>query len=1012
MAAWQTVRVFISSTFRDMQAERDYLVRFVFPRLREQLLQRRIHLVDVDLRWGVTGEQDASEVCREVITECRPRFLCMLGGRYGTIPEGRELSITADEVYFGVLDAERKNLYALFYFRHGTVTEKMDEASPGFAREPRYGEKAVKLARLKRGIRGGWRRPFLYRPRWDVNEQRLFDLKAFGDRVERDILATIEDELGTQPPPHLDEFAEENAAMEAFVEERSDRFVLGSRGKILEELLAHANATDSNGYLCLTGAPGSGKSALLAYLYEVLISRPQPPWVISHFIGASPGSMDVCYALRRLCHELKAGCPGILADIPDDPKKLPSAFQQLLREACAKKRVVILLDAVNQFEPSSYFIGLNWLPTHLQPNSRVILSTIDGPALDELRRRQDLNEVTLESLTAADGKTIITQFLRRYRKTMTESQQASLLAKPDAGIPLYLLAALEELRTLGVYDEISQRISELPPTTPELFAWILNRLENDDGFRDSAGRHVGRALVHRFGSLLGVSRHGLSQREIVELLAPDAPETAVYLESDLGGNVAALLHLLRPYLMYRGELLNFYHDQFRVASCARYMLTPAHIEVYHHVLSDYFASIKEPASRKIDELPWQLAHAQSWKELSEVLADIVFFAACWDRHPNDTFFYWSLIESNSDLRMVDAYLPIIEKPDRYDIGRLRKLASLLRLAEHWEESRRLYDHLERCYRQTGESLELAGVLGDKAQTLQPMGHTGEARACVDEMTQIFQQAGIPGLEAIAQEHRASLLDAEGDHEQALSLLRDAANRRKHYDDTLLENLSAAAEAYVDQQQPQAAKRALSAKTRLEESILTGRARNLSAQARILIECRRFEDAHMDLKEAASVLAQLSEPDPKAVVACAVLMGAVYEAEGNPAEAIKIYQGVENACHQSGNLTDQARVMGNRALACWKMKDISGARQVFSSQEHMLRRLRMAEELAQCLNNHARLLIAERLCPEDAYRLASEAKALATAHNYQHFLAVIQETCVEAERRRASALPPENPKEKL
>ncbi len=34
---WETVRVFISSTFRDMQAERDYLVRSVFPGLREKL---------------------------------------------------------------------------------------------------------------------------------------------------------------------------------------------------------------------------------------------------------------------------------------------------------------------------------------------------------------------------------------------------------------------------------------------------------------------------------------------------------------------------------------------------------------------------------------------------------------------------------------------------------------------------------------------------------------------------------------------------------------------------------------------------------------------------------------------------------------------------------------------------------------------------------------------------------------------------------------------------------------
>lgn len=54
---WKTVGVFISSTFKDMQAERDHLIRFVFPRLREDLLKRKIHLVDVDLRWGVTKDR-------------------------------------------------------------------------------------------------------------------------------------------------------------------------------------------------------------------------------------------------------------------------------------------------------------------------------------------------------------------------------------------------------------------------------------------------------------------------------------------------------------------------------------------------------------------------------------------------------------------------------------------------------------------------------------------------------------------------------------------------------------------------------------------------------------------------------------------------------------------------------------------------------------------------------------------------------------------------------------------
>jgi len=52
--SWQTVSVFISSTFNDMHAERDYLVKRVFPELREWCEKRKLRLVDINLRWGVT----------------------------------------------------------------------------------------------------------------------------------------------------------------------------------------------------------------------------------------------------------------------------------------------------------------------------------------------------------------------------------------------------------------------------------------------------------------------------------------------------------------------------------------------------------------------------------------------------------------------------------------------------------------------------------------------------------------------------------------------------------------------------------------------------------------------------------------------------------------------------------------------------------------------------------------------------------------------------------------------
>ncbi len=56
------IRVFISSTFCDMQAERDYLVKFVFPQFRKLCESCMVTWGEVDLRWGVTDEQAVAKI--------------------------------------------------------------------------------------------------------------------------------------------------------------------------------------------------------------------------------------------------------------------------------------------------------------------------------------------------------------------------------------------------------------------------------------------------------------------------------------------------------------------------------------------------------------------------------------------------------------------------------------------------------------------------------------------------------------------------------------------------------------------------------------------------------------------------------------------------------------------------------------------------------------------------------------------------------------------------------------
>src|SRR5580658_4005694 len=83
------IRVFISSTFTDMKADRDHLVKFIFPQLRKLCESRGVTWSEVDLRWGVTDEQKAEgKVLPIVLAEienCRPYFIGLLGERYGQV---------------------------------------------------------------------------------------------------------------------------------------------------------------------------------------------------------------------------------------------------------------------------------------------------------------------------------------------------------------------------------------------------------------------------------------------------------------------------------------------------------------------------------------------------------------------------------------------------------------------------------------------------------------------------------------------------------------------------------------------------------------------------------------------------------------------------------------------------------------------------------------------------------------------------------------------------------------
>jgi hypothetical protein len=83
-----TIRPFVSSTFVDMQLERDVLATRVFPKLRLCCELRGGTWREIDLRWGVPSDratEETVEVCLDEIGKCQPLFIAILGERYGAV---------------------------------------------------------------------------------------------------------------------------------------------------------------------------------------------------------------------------------------------------------------------------------------------------------------------------------------------------------------------------------------------------------------------------------------------------------------------------------------------------------------------------------------------------------------------------------------------------------------------------------------------------------------------------------------------------------------------------------------------------------------------------------------------------------------------------------------------------------------------------------------------------------------------------------------------------------------
>ena len=665
MSSWKTVRVFISSTFRDMQAERDHLVRTVFPKLRQRLERRRVYLEDIDLRWGITKQQaenaETLDLCLRTIDECRPYFLGILGSRYGTalrnvptrILQARGLeefsgsSVTELEIIYGALARNQVPSRAFFFFRDPkalstvppdqiAVLENQDIAS------------RQKLNDLKDLIRSRGCYVFDgYPATWRGGSDGHFaELEAFGERVFQALWSAFAEDLalgGEDQRADDAAFLDESDLHDRFMEVRTRVFV--GRKDELAALQRYVEAPDTRPCL-VHGNSGMGKSALLAKFALDLRSQHPNTTVIAHFVGASDTSADLVKMLQRLCAAMLPLLQPSRADeasrIFNDPDAVPSSlpdlkarFREFLARVPVDPPLVLVIDAIDQLHEETAVRSVDWLPADLGP-VKVIISSVDnadrGRAIREVFKQRAHVAIELGALSAEDRTATIHDVPSLSAKSLDRVQIQLLASNAATASPLFLRTALEELRTFGSYEGLTQQIKELPKPktslfgfkrdanisnpTRELFLQILDRLEIEHGAE----------VIERILGTIAVSRRGLLETEIVKLAEVVASPETVY----------AILRQLRPYLFPRAGALSFYHLEIGAAVREKYLANSerkTHELLAGHFISNGWRSIPRrdwptlTLARACEEVPWQLMRAAQFHAAAEVLLDTEFLEA-------------------------------------------------------------------------------------------------------------------------------------------------------------------------------------------------------------------------------------------------------------------------------------------------------------------------------------------------------------------------------------------------
>ena len=913
------IRVFISSTFRDMQQERDYLIKFTFPKLRKICEERGVIWSEVDLRWGITDEQSAEDqvlpICFQEIDNCRSFFIGILGERYGWIPEKiddsllqreqwiKEIngaSVTEMEFCYGALNSPQLADFAFFYFRDPRYVESLPVEQQQEFTESTSNSDIQQFGMEEARQKANQRKEQLIRLKDRIRQSGLHVQEDFntpqqlGEWVLNDLTAIIDSLYpeGSQPTALQQEIHEH----EMYAMSRARVYVGG--GKYFQSIEDHifSNRTP----LVLVGESGVGKSALLANWGLDYKEKHPDVKVIMHFSGASARSGDWAFMLRRIMEELKTGA-NLEGDIPEDQNTLRREFADWLLRAGQKQKIVLIIDALNQLEDRQGAQELTWLPLSLPENVGMILSTLPGKALDEVTER-GYAKLHVDLLSREEREQFAHKFLAQFSKQLNSQQIKIIVDNQKTSNPLALKIMLDELRQFGVYEKLDEIIQDYlqADSITEMLKLIFTRYEKDYQAEKST-------LVKDTLCYIWAARQGLTEVELLDLLGENGLPLAQAIWSPL--------HLaMGESINNHSGLMNFSHQYFRQAVEEYYLPNEEEKQKYHDRLAVYFKNQEGYPKRKVIELPWQWQHSKGWQQLYGLLIDPDYFLAQWVINLNDLFSFWSVVEENTSYSRAEAYLPVLEASTKpfshsihdHQIDLLNGISLLLMNSGFSETAVGFLQELERICRVLGKKHDLQAALGNQALVLRALGRLEEAMRIFKAQETAYNEMGDRyGLQK-SLGNQALILQTWGRFDEAMILQKE--------------------------------KEKICRELKNEDGLQTA----LGNQAVILKATGKLEEAMNLYKEQEHMCRELGNQD--ALQTNLGNQGLILNIWGKTEEAMRMQNEKERICRELGDLDGIQTALGNKAVILQGQRKFDECMRLLKEKEQICLRIKNSEGL--------------------------------------------------------------------